>query len=97
MGMKILKSAGQKAEALINFGLAFKTFVNKHEGFITGMRQEIGKPMDTVTNTDLDAYFGQKLTPEQQISAKAFLEVGQDMIDTVKGIRDKLPVNDLED
>lgn len=95
-GMEVLKAAGQKAEDFISFGLDFKSFVNKHEGFITGARQEVGKPLDTVTNSDVDAYFGQVLSTDQRTSAKAFMEVAQDMIDTVKDIRDKLPVNDIE-
>ncbi len=95
MSMKALAAAGDKADDLIEFGQAFNRFVNTNTDEITALRQAFDKPLDTVTNTDLDAYFSVKLSAPAQVSARAILEVMQDMIDTVQDIKNKLPANDL--
>lgn len=96
-GMKDIKSAGAKADAWIRMGRDFNSFVNKHTALVTEVRQTINKDLNTVTDADLDTYFGQNLDAEAHVSGKAFCEVFQDMIDTVKAARDKLPANDIED
>lgn len=94
MGMKALAAAGNKADVHIDFGKAFNSFVNTSIVDVTETRQAYGKPLNTVTDDDIDTYFGVKLSTEAKISEKAILEVMQDMIDTVQGIKDKLPAND---
>jgi len=96
MDMKVLKAAGNKAEALISIGRGFTSFINVNEGEIGTLRQAFGKPLDTVTDADVDEYFGITLTKEQRTSAKAILTVCEDLIQIVKPIKDKLPANDIE-
>ena len=95
MSMKALAAAGDKADALIEFGQAFNRFVNTNTDEITAIRQAFDKPLDTVTDADLNSYFGVTLSAAAKISAKAILGVMQDMIDTVQDIKNKLPANDL--
>lgn len=95
MGMKALATAGNKADGHIGFGKAFNEFVNTNIGEVTAVRQAYDKKLNTVTDADIDAYFGVKLSAEAKVSEKAILEVMQDMIDIVQGIKDKLPANDL--
>lgn len=95
--MKELKKTGEKANALISIGRSFTSFINSNDQAVIAIRTEFDKPLDTVTDADLDAYFGVALTAAQKASAKAILGVIEDLIKIVKPIRDRLPANDIED
>ena len=96
-GMQDIKNAGVKAGYWIYFGKDFKSFYNRHKALITEVRQTIGKDLNTVTDADLDAYFGQDVDDDAHTSGKAFCRVFQDMIGVVKVAHDKLPATDIEE
>lgn len=87
--------AKDKSTELIQIGLRFNTFINESNGAVTKIRAAFGKPLDTVTDADVQAYFNVPMTAGQITAAKEFLEVIEDLIQIVKPIRDKLPANDI--
>lgn len=99
-GMKVLQGLlgadKDKADRFMRLGLNIKSFHNVNQADINVINQDFGKPLDTVTDQEIQDYFASKLNADMIAAAQKFLKGIGRMDSEVGSIKDEFPVNDLE-
>ena len=92
-GMNVLVGSGEKAAEWNEFAADFNAFVNKWGPFINAVKLEVGKALNTATDTDIKAHLGgQPLLPGQYAAMRRHLSAGE-RFGEIEDIKNELPVN----
>lgn len=95
---KIVEEIGEtKGRKLLNAGRDLHTYMNIHGDYYTEIRTAAGKPLNELTDTQINNYFGVILPANVLTSIKAFLDTFETMMSTMKTKVNSLPADDVGD
>ena len=82
-------------DEMVAFRDDFVEFYNQNKGRVQGRLDRYGKALNTVNKSDLEAKFTCDISTDRATAIKKVLDVMHDMVQVVKGIKDKLPVRNI--
>ncbi len=100
-GMKelqgLLEADKDFVDRLMRVALKAKAFHNDNKDDIQFISNAFGKPLDNLTDAEIQAAFASKLTPSMMASARKFLVGFERLKLEFEPIKNEFPANDLTD